>query len=115
MKYQISVSSNFWKSAKSLRKKYTKEEYLQIVTELRESMLLLAYDGKLPQEFLDHPLKRTPYIGFNEYHIYDDDVLVIYSKNKSTLNFFKVMDHTGFKNITINELLSKYTVPITTH
>lgn len=43
----------------------------------------------------DHVLRRSPYQNHNEYHLFDDDVLVIYTRNENrlTLKFVEVTDH----------------------
>lgn len=95
MKYHVRISKGFWKSAKRLKQKYTNEEYSDIVDEIRESIFLLANDGTLPKEYQDHMLRRSPYLNYHEYHLYDDDVLVIYVQNKNSLylRFVEVTDH----------------------
>lgn len=99
MKYQVKISKRFWDSAKKLKKKYTNEEFSEIIDEIRESIVLLANDGALPQEYQDHVLRRSPYFNHHEYHLYDDDVLVIYVRNNRHLylRFVEVTDHANLK------------------
>ena len=42
MKYKVKISKGFWRSAKRLKQKYIKEEYGQIIDEIRESIIILA-------------------------------------------------------------------------
>ena len=95
MRYQVKISKGFWESAKKLKQKYTNEEFSDIIDEIRESIILLANDGKLPEEYQDHILRRSPYLNHHEYHLYDDDVLVIYVRNENHLylRFVEVTDH----------------------
>lgn len=103
MKYHVSINKNFWKSVKKLKHKYSDAEYVEIIDEIRESILLLADEGSLPPEYKDHVLRRSPYQEHNEYHLqehneyhlYDDNVLVIYvrSDKRLHLRFIEVTDH----------------------
>lgn len=99
MKYQVNIPNKFWQSAKKLRTKYTKEEFTNIVAEIKESIQILSDKGKLPKEYHDHQLRRSPYVNYNEYHVYDDDVLVIYYRHekKLYLRFVEVTDHKNLK------------------
>lgn len=51
MKYKVKISKGFWRSAKRLKQKYIKEEYGQIIDEIRESIIILAIRW--------HPSKRV--------------------------------------------------------
>ncbi|WP_251545422.1 type II toxin-antitoxin system mRNA interferase toxin, RelE/StbE family [Limosilactobacillus caecicola] len=95
MKYQVNIPDKFWLSIKNLRTQYTRDELSEIVAELKESIRMLANNGKLPDEYHDHLLRRSPYVNYNEYHIYDDDVLVIYQRRekKLYLRFVEVTNH----------------------
>lgn len=95
MAYKILIPHGFWKSAEFLTKKYNKNEFKAIINEIQESIILLHHEGKLPKEYDDHVLRRSPFVGQHEYHIYDDDVLVIYSKNsnKMIMRFIEITDH----------------------
>lgn len=95
MKYHVSINKNFWKSVKKLKHKYSDAEYVEIIDEIRESILLLADEGSLPPEYKDHVLRRSPYQEHNEYHLYDDNVLVIYVRSDKQLHlrFIEVTDH----------------------
>lgn len=42
MKYKVKISKGFWRSAKRLKQKYIKEEYGQIIDEIRKSIIILA-------------------------------------------------------------------------
>lgn len=95
MKYRIKISHNFWKSGEFLKKKYNKEELKEIIAEIEESIFILRSKHHLPKEYDDHILRRSPFVGQHEYHVYDDDVLIIYSKNKHKLlfRFIEITDH----------------------
>lgn len=95
MKYKVDFAKRFWRSPRILKSKYTNEEYAEIIDEIKESIMILANTGELPEEYGDHILVKTPYVDFNEYHLYDDDVLVIYHRfeTKKVLHFVEVIDH----------------------
>lgn len=95
MQYEVDFAKRFWKSPRILKSKYTNEEYSEIIDEIKESILMLAQYGNLPRDYDDHILMKTPYISFNEYHLYDDDVLVIYHRfdSRKLLHFVEVTDH----------------------
>ncbi|KRM37701.1 hypothetical protein FC39_GL000083 [Lactobacillus hamsteri DSM 5661 = JCM 6256] len=78
MAYRIKITHRFWKSADFLKEKYSKDEYKEIMNEIEESIIVLRNKGRLPEEYDDHILRRSPFVGQHEYHVYDDDVLVIY-------------------------------------
>lgn len=95
MKYKVKISKGFWRSAKRLKQKYTNEKYSQIIDEIRELIIILANGGILPKEYQDHILRRSPYQNHREYHLYDDDILVIYVRKQKQLylRFVEVIDH----------------------
>lgn len=100
MRYEIDFAKRFWKSPRVLKSKYSNEQYAEIINEIKESILILSNDGILPKEYDDHLLVKTPYIGFNEYHLYDDDVLVIYHRfeDRKLFHFVEVIDHEHLTN-----------------
>lgn len=95
MKYTVNIPEKFWRSAKKLRYKYTHDEFTELIEDVKESIKVLANKGKLPKEYHDHLLRRSPYVNYNEYHVYDDDVLVIYYRYEKRLyfRFVEVTDH----------------------
>lgn len=95
MKYTVNIPEEFWRSAKRLKQKYTHDEFVEIIEDIRESIVILAESGTLPPEYNDHLLRRSPYVNYNEYHVYDDDVLIIYYRHdkKLYLRFVEVIDH----------------------
>lgn len=95
MKYTVNIPDKFWRSAKRLKHKYTKDEFADVVEDIKDSIKILATKGKLPKEYHDHLLRRSPYVNYNEYHVYDDDVLVIYHRYEKKLyfRFVEVTDH----------------------
>lgn len=95
MRYTVNIPDKFWRSAKKLRCKYTKDEFTEVIEEIKESIKILANDSVLPDEYDDHPLRRSPYVNYNEYHVYDDDVLIIYFRFEKKLyfRFVEITDH----------------------
>lgn len=95
MKYTVNIPDKFWRSAIKLKYKYTKDEFADVIEDIKDSIKILATKGQLPKEYYDHPLRRSPYVNYNEYHVYDDDVLVIYYRyeKKLYLRFVEVSDH----------------------
>lgn len=95
MAYKVKITHRFWKSADFLKQKYNKDEFKEIINEIEESILILRNKGRLSKNYGDHVLRRSPFVGQREYHVYDDDVLIIYSKNtnKKILRFIRIVDH----------------------
>lgn len=95
MQYTVNIPEKFWSSVKRLRPKYTKDEFTDIIIEIKDSIKILASEGQLPEGYADHLLRRSPYVNYREYHVYDDDVLIIYFRNdkKLYLRFIEVLDH----------------------
>lgn len=95
MKYTVNIPNKFWQSVRKLRYKYAKDEFKEVIEKIKESIKILAREGCLPEDYDDHLLRRSPYTNYHEYHVYDDDVLVIYFRyeKKLYLRFVEVTDH----------------------
>lgn len=99
MSYTVNIPDSFWRSIKKIKHKYTHDEFVEVVFEIKESIKILAKEGKLPPEYHDHLLRRSPYVNYNEYHVYDDDILIIYYRQnkKMYLRFVEVIDHESLR------------------
>ncbi|MBJ7688724.1 type II toxin-antitoxin system mRNA interferase toxin, RelE/StbE family [Weissella confusa] len=49
----------------------------EVKQEIKETIDLLINEGVLPEEYNDHTLERRPWSGINEYHVFND-VLILY-------------------------------------
>lgn len=105
MKYTVNIPDKFWHSAKKLKYKYTNDQFADIVEKIKDSIKLLATMGKLPKGYHDHLLRKSPYVNYNEYYVYDDDVLVIYYRFEKKLYF-------RFVEVTDHEMLRKKSRPL---
>lgn len=84
--YQVRVSDHFWLTAKPLKQKYTHEQFVEIINIVKDAIRELADKGYVDESgWDDHLLVRRPFADGNhfEFHIYDDDVLVVYFKRES--------------------------------
>ncbi|OQQ90537.1 hypothetical protein B6U56_04435 [Ligilactobacillus salivarius] len=79
--YKIKVTRSFDKKLSNLPKLFnlTKEEAQEVLEEITFAMNELQKHGELPIEYADHVLERKPWIGYNEFHVLDD-LLVVYFK-----------------------------------
>lgn len=84
--WKVKASIDFWKTVAPFKEKYSKAEYIFIIKIIREAILELQEKGHVEYAGLsDHQLTKYPYNDGNrfEFHIHDDDVLVVYFKRES--------------------------------
>src|SRR5699024_3850668 len=107
--YKIKTTKLFDKRFANLKKIFdlSDDEATDATETLKYTMILLQRDGKLPSNkddfdnindpngpYYDHKLTDEPWIGFNEYHILND-LLVVYYKvdSKKTIRFTTITTH----------------------
>ena len=90
----IFKSSSFKKDLKKLNKSGNLPT--EFKANLEEFLQLLINNKPIPIKFADHPLKGD-YKGYRDCHICSDIVL-IYSKNESTISLYRLTNHSGFLN-----------------
>lgn len=96
--WRVRASADFWRSVAELRPKYSKEEYIEIVRSIREAIGELERDGHITFAGWDeHLLLRAPFADEShfEFHVGDDDVLVVYFKrfSRRTIRMVGAYDH----------------------
>ena len=107
--YKIKTTKLFDKRFANLKKIFdlSDDEATDATETLKYTMILLQRDGNLPSNkddfdnindpngpYYDHKLTDEPWIGFNEYHILND-LLVVYYKvdSKKTIRFTTITTH----------------------
>lgn len=109
--YQIRTTKLFDRRFANLKKCFglKDDETRDAIEAIKYTMILLQRDGKLPHNkddsndpngpYYDHKLTDEPWIGFNEYHILGD-LLVIYYKveSKRTIRFTTITTHKELKD-----------------
>ena len=96
--FEVRASRHFWLTAQPLRGKYTREQFAEIMAIVREAIDELAEKGRVEEcGWSEHPLVRRPFADgcHFEFHIYDDDVLVVYFKRESrrVIRMVGIYDH----------------------
>lgn len=96
--YQVKASDRFWLTLNPLRSKYTHDQIVEIICIVKDAIRELADKGYVDEAgWADHVLVRRPFADgcHFEFHIYDDDVLVVYFKRESkrTIRMVGIYDH----------------------
>ena len=97
-RYTVKVSHHFWQTAKALRPKYTQEQFAEIVSIIRDCINELSEKGFVEESgWDDHQLTKSPFADGShfEFHIFDDDVLVVYFRRERNrvIRMVGVYDH----------------------
>lgn len=72
---------------------------LEAIEDIKFTMKQLQYKGKLPKEYDDHELDDEPWVGFNEYHIFNDLLIVYYKvEKKRNIRFTTITTHNELRN-----------------
>lgn len=103
MSWTVLVSRGFWASLAKLRQKYGRQEYVEIVSAVRDALEELGEKGSVSIAGWDeHALRHAPFDseGYYEFHLHDGDVLVVYFKcsAKRVIRMVGVYDHAGIPN-----------------
>lgn len=109
--YQITTTNVFDKRFANLKKTFnlTDDEANDAIETLKYTMKILKRDGKLPRNgnnsngpdgpFYDHELTNEPWVGFNEYHILGNLLIVYYKiESKKTISFTTITTHKELRN-----------------
>ncbi len=96
--YEVRVSPHFWLTAEPLRPKYTHEQFAEVIRTIRKAIDELAEKGYVDEVgWNDHLLSKRPFLDGNhfEFHVYDDDVLVVYFKREAhrVIRMVGIYDH----------------------
>ena len=96
--YEVIVPRHFWRTAEKLKSKYTHSQFIEIIMIIKEAINELAEKGYVDEVgWHDHLLVKKPFADGNhfEFHIYDDDVLVVYFKRESRkhIRMVGIYDH----------------------
>lgn len=96
--YHVKASDHFWLTLNPLRRKYSRTQIIEIIGIVKEAIRELADKGYVDEAgWGDHALVRRPFADgcHFEFHIYDDDVLVVYFKREArrTIRMVGIYDH----------------------
>lgn len=98
MSWTVRASADFWATVRPFKDKYPEREYLAIIRTIREAIVELEEKGFVSETgWDDHRLMKKPFDDGNyfEFHIHDDDVLVVYFKRvrRQTIRMIGVFSH----------------------
>ncbi|NGM16776.1 hypothetical protein GMI70_01905 [Eggerthellaceae bacterium zg-893] len=85
MTWDVRASADFWATVRPFKDVYPEKEYLAIIKTIREAIAELAETGRVSEAgWNEHRLAKSPFDDGNhfEFHIHDDDVLVVYFKRE---------------------------------
>lgn len=96
--YEVRASRDFWASLDALRPKYTHDELAEIIRTIKACLHELEEKGYVDENgWNEHRLERSPFGDGNhfEFHIHDDDVLVVYFKRERhrVIRMVGIYDH----------------------
>ena len=97
-RWQVKANPDFWRTAKVLKDKYSHDEFANIIQEVRLAILELQDKGFVEEHgWNEHPLAKSPFADGRhfEFHIHDDDVLVLYLKlgGRHTIRMVGIYDY----------------------
>lgn len=98
MTWSVRADNAFWATVKPFRRKYPKRDYLEIIRTVRDAIEELHAVGHVCESgWNEHVLQQPPFNdGWHfEFHIHDDDVLVVYFKRERNrvIRMIGVYDH----------------------
>lgn len=96
--WEVKAGDHFWLTAKPLKLKYSHRQFVEIINIVKEAIRELAEKGYVDENgWNDHQLVRKPFADGQhfEFHIYDDNVLVVYFKRESkrVIRMVGIYDH----------------------
>lgn len=96
--YKVRAGRDFWNTLTPLRPKYTREQFAEIIRIVRACINELARQGYVDENgWSEHLLKKSPFNDGShyEFHIFDDDVLVVYFRRerRRIIRMVGVFDH----------------------
>lgn len=97
-RYEVKAGKRFWSTLERLRPKYSHDEMREIILALKDCIRELEATGHVEENgWNEHLLVRAPFADGNhfEFHLYDDDVLVVYFRReaKRVIRMVGVYDH----------------------
>lgn len=99
--YRVKTTRLFDHRLKNLKNIFnlSDADTLEAVQDIKFTMKQLQRQEILPKEYDDHKLEDEPWIGFNEYHIFND-LLVVYYKveKKKNIRFTTITNHSELRN-----------------
>lgn len=103
MRYEVKASPAFWRTALPLKNKYTHDQFALIIREVRRAIDELAQKGTIEETgWHHHELAHSPFADGHhfEFHLFDDDVLVVYFKRESrhVIRMVGIYDHATLPN-----------------
>lgn len=104
MTWQVRATNAFWSTVRPFKEKYPHREYLAIVNTIREAIAELYETGHVVESgWNEHVLRKYPFGDGThfEFHIHDDDVLVVYCKrdHNRTIRMIGVFDHESIATV----------------
>lgn len=98
MSWKVRASAAFWATVRPFKMAYPEQEYLAIIKTIREAITELEQYGCVRETgWSEHRLAESPFDDRNhfEFHIHDDDALVVYFKRTSnrTIRMVGVYSH----------------------
>ena len=102
--YEVVAGEHFWATLGALKGKYTKEQIVEIVGIVKECIRELQEIGRIEETgWSEHLLRRKPFSDGNhfEFHIFDDDVLVVYFKREKgrRIRMVGIYDHASIPGL----------------
>lgn len=85
MRWAVRASASFWSTVRPFKNIYPEREYLAIIKTIREAIAELEQYGRVMDTgWAEHRLEGSPFDDGNhfEFHIHDDDVLMVYFKRE---------------------------------
>lgn len=100
MSWKVRASAAFWATVRPFKMAYPEREYLAIIKTIREAITELEQYGCVRETgWSEHRLAESPFDDGNhfEFHIHDDDALVVYFKRTSnrTIRMVGVYSHSA--------------------
>ena len=96
--YEVKAGRRFWSTLDSLRHKYPREQFASIARTVKACICELQETGHVEEYgWNEHLLIKNPFASGThfEFHIHDDDVLVVYCKRERNhvIRMVGVFDH----------------------
>lgn len=96
--WEVKAGRDFWETLTPLRSKYTREQFVEVVTAVKMCIRELQERGEVDEwGWSDHVLLRAPFDDglHREFHTFDDDVLVVYLRRerRRMIRMVGVFDH----------------------
>lgn len=96
--YEVRAGRDFWNTLTPLRPKFTREQFAEIIRTIKACIAELAQHGYVDENgWAERMLEKSPFNdGLHyEFHVFDDDVLVVYLKREQrrVIRMVGVFDH----------------------